>query len=71
MINTIIFWLEKHPRSIAGTVKYLSYKYKVICICREESVDSNRKRMGWENENLGNTQNKSKKTNKSKKNNKK
>lgn len=56
MINTIIFWLEKHPRSIAGTVKYLSYKYKVICICREESVDSNRKRMGWENENLGNTE---------------
>lgn len=53
MINTIVFWLERHPRSIAGTIKFLSNKYNVICVCKEKGIVDSRKKMGWECDDLG------------------
>ncbi len=52
MVRNIVFWLSKYPRSIAGTIKYLSLRYNVTCLCYDKSIFENREKMGWEYDNL-------------------
>ena len=47
MIRNVIFWLDKYPRSIAGTIKALSSRFNVICVCLRREIDEERAKMGW------------------------
>ena len=42
MIRNVIFWLDKYPRSIAGTIKALSSRFNVICVCLRREIDEER-----------------------------
>lgn len=54
MTKSIVFWLVKYPRSIAGTVKYLSTHYNVTCFCLDATIDPSRAKMGWSYDSIGN-----------------
>lgn len=56
MTKSIIFWLVTYPRSIAGTIKYLSDHYNVTCFCLDAKIDPMRIKMGWGYDSIGNAQ---------------